>query len=423
MEDHPLRYALVNELHARPFPTFYAPGQAAYLALKRPSDAIGRDRAADLAHLTNLLDRFGVKHPQPGATHYFGDLGPFLLKWEQHTEFVTYTAFSKGLSPQPFDAAGFSVFPEDWLDSAPGTRLSSALIRVQEMGAPEAVNDLIEQWFVSGSLAASTIVDGAAVMAGDFRIDPAGHMRFAVFVQPGTGPRRVGRVVQRVCEIETYKTMAMLGLIRARRMGQPLGEIEARLETLTEAMADQSAAAEDTLGGLLSISAELERLSAQSSFRFGATRAYGALVTSRIEVLREERFEGRQSFQEFMARRFDPSMRTVTATETRLGAMAERAARVADLLRTRVDVERSAQNQSLLASMDQRAALQLRLQKTVEGLSVVAISYYAVSLGGYMLYPAAGPLGVSKGVLTAILTPVVIFAVFLMVRRLRKHLE
>ena len=57
-----------------------------------------------------------------------------------------------------------------------------------------------------------------------------------------------------------------------------------------------------------------------------------------------------------------------------------RATRAADLLRTRVDVALQAQNQSLLESMDSRSALQLRLQQTVEGLSVVAISYYAVGL-------------------------------------------
>ena len=132
---------------------------------------------------------------------------------------------------------------------------------------------------------------------------------------------------------------------------------------------------------------------AQSSFRFGATGAYEAIVNQRIEVLREDRFQGRQTFAEFMMRRFDPAMRTVKATERRLQTMAERAIRAGDLLRTRVDVERSAQNQKLLESMDKRADLQLRLQKTVEGLSVVAISYYAVNLVLYMVQPRGLRIG------------------------------
>src|SRR3546814_18423991 len=54
-----------------------------------------------------------------------------------------------------------------------------------------------------------------------------------------------------------------------------------------------------------------------------------------------------------------------------------------NLLRTRVDIELEAQNRDVLMSMNRRARLQLRLQETVEGLSVVAISYYVVGLVGY----------------------------------------
>jgi len=180
--------------------------------------------------------------------------------------------------------------------------------------------------------------------------------------------------------------------------------------------------ADQTLHALLQLSAELESMAAQSSFRFGATRAYEAIVDQRITALREQRFKGRQTLAEFMMRRYDPAMRTVKSAEARLGAMSDRAIRAGDLLRTRVDVERSAQNQALLESMDRRADLQLRLQETVEGLSVVAISYYAVSLAGYLLYPLTEPLGVSKGMLTTIVTVPVILAVWGMIRRIRKKI-
>ena len=178
---------------------------------------------------------------------------------------------------------------------------------------------------------------------------------------------------------------------------------------------------EAALHELLAISAELESLAVQFTFRFGATAAYEAIVNQRIEVLREERVNGRQSFGEFMMRRYDPAMRTVKSAEGRLRSMAERAQRAAELLRTRVDVERSAQNQKLLESMDQRADLQLRLQQTVEGLSTVAISYYAVNLGAYALEPAAHALHLSHGALMALLTPVVLLAVWAMVRRIRNR--
>ena len=161
----------------------------------------------------------------------------------------------------------------------------------------------------------------------------------------------------------------------------------------------------------------------QFTFRFGATAAYEAILNQRIQVLREERIMGRQTFAEFMMRRYDPAMRTVKSAEKRLGEMSERAERAAELLRTRVDVERSAQNQRLLESMDRRADQALRLQHTVEGLSVVAISYYAVSLTGYLAYPLAKALGMGKDMLTAALVLPVIGAVWLMVRRIRRSMH
>ena len=424
IEDHPQRYPLVNELHARPFPELPVPCHAVYVAFKEPSDAANRDRTRDRSHLLALLDRHATTHPSPDATHFFARLGKADLKWESHTEFVTYSAFMPGLSDRAFDPAEAAVFPDDWLAQTPGKRLVSLLIRVEVMpdSEPEMLTKL-ENWFVPESLATSRVVDGAAVIAGDFRIDSAGHMRFAVFVKPGTGPRRVGRIVQRLTEIETYRATSMLGLMRSRQLTARLNALDPKLSALVSGLDGAQPSPEAALHELLTISAELESLAVQFSFRFGATGAYEAIVNQRIEVLREQRIEGRQTFGEFMMRRYDPAMRTVKSAEARLRGMAERAQRAAELLRTRVDVERSAENQKLLESMDRRADLQLRLQRTVEGLSTVAITYYAVNLASYAAYPVTEPLGLSKGMSMAILTPLVLLGVWLMVRRIRHRLD
>ncbi len=423
IEDHPLRYQMSNELHARPFPVVDVPSRAAYLAIKPAKNAAGRDRDADRAHLIALLDRFGAPHPQPGATHYSGQLGKHLLKWESHTEFVTYTLFGKGIAERPFDAATFAIFPEDWLRTAPGTRITSALIRIEEAANDDGIFDKTVNWFVPESLAISRVLDDQLVIAGDFRIDPAGHMRFAVFARPGTGARRVGRVVQRLCEIETYKAMSMLGLSRARGLSRQMAHMDTTLSSILSDMVGPISKPDAVLQSLLEVSAELENVVAQNSFRFGATEAYETIVNQRIEVLREERFNGLQTFAEFMMRRFDPAMRTVKSTQARLERMSARAQRASDLLRTRVDVERSAQNQEVLSSMDKRADLQLRLQKTVEGLSVVAISYYAVNLVLYVVGPLEKEFGISKVAMAAIATPLVLLGVWYLVNRIRKKME
>jgi uncharacterized membrane-anchored protein len=424
IKDYPQRYALTGELHARPFPSLKAPSTAVFLAIKQPVDAASRDRKADLAHLIALLDHYGAPRPDPNATHYYGEMGKYWLKWEQHTEQVTYTVFRGDMADRAFDPAEFDVFPDYWLDDAPGGRITSVLLRLMSRPQNDAeIADQLSDWFVPESLAVASVLDGAAVVASDFRIDSAGHLRMAVFTDAAIGARRTGRIVQRLTEIEMYKSASMLGFSMVREMSAQLNALDTKLTDLMAQMRGPAALAEDTLHALLDISVELETLAVKHAFRFGATGAYQAIVNQRIEALREERFMGRQGFAEFMMRRYEPAMRTVQSTENRLKSMSARAIRASELLRTRVDVERSAQNQEILASMDKRADLQLRLQKTVEGLSVVAISYYAVSLAGYLLYPIADALGVSKGVLLAGVTLPVVGGVWLMVRRLRKHLD
>jgi uncharacterized membrane-anchored protein len=424
LPDHPLRYAMVNELHARPFPALTTPCQVVYFAIKEPNDARKRDRDRDRAHLTTLLDQFGVNHPEARATHFEASLGKTELKWESHTEFVTYSAFTPGLDAKPFDQAGAAVLPPDWLARAPGQTLVAMMIRVEELPEDEEkILPILLDCFVPESLAVSYVLDGAAVVAGDFRIDAAGFMRILVFVRKKTGPRRVGRIVQRLCELETYRAASMLGLPRAWELSGELNALDPRLSALVSGLDERGESAEKVLHELLSIAGQLERLAVQASFRLPATAAYEAIVNQRISVLRETRFQGRQTFAEFMMRRYDPAMRTVRATEARLTSMADRAERAAELLRTRVDVERSAQNQQILQSMDTRADTSLRLQHTVEGLSVIAISYYVLELMAYLTAPLADAWHLPKVWLMAGSVPVVMVLVWAGIRRLKPPLR
>lgn len=420
--DHPLRFQLANELHARPFPLLSAPSTVAFLAIKKQEGAAARDKGQDLAHLVALLERYGAPQPQPGARHYSGTLGRYHIKWEQHTEFVTYTVFSSDLSERPFDPKEFDVFPADWLAQAPGVRVTSALIRAEPYQDDADVARKLKEWFVPESLTASQVLDQSAILAADFRIDPAGHLRFAIFAPKNTGQARIGRISQRLCEIETYKAMSMLGFFRVQEMSSLMGGLERELSRLMDDMTGEIDT-EQTLEGLLAASQELEANIARSSYRFGATKAYAAIVRQRLEVLRETPYGARQTFAEFMTRRFEPAMRTVDSAQERLNQLSDRAIRAGELLRTKVDVARSAQNQSLLASMDARAKAALRLQETVEGLSVVAISYYAVSLAAYLTAPLGAMVGLSKAQVLGILTLPIAALVWILIRRTRARLE
>ncbi len=130
-----------------------------------------------------------------------------------------------------------------------------------------------------------------------------------------------------------------------------------------------------------------------------------------------------QTFNEFLPRRLTPAFRTCEAVSGQLDDLSKRIDRASELLRTRVDLTLEAQNQDLLQSMNQRSQMQLQLQQAVEGLSVVAISYYLVGLVKYM----AGSLHEMgwlehHDLVVGLSVPVCAFLVWRGVHRLRKGL-
>ena len=428
LDHHPRRFEMTNELHARPFMAMGAPASAVMLAFKPLENAAERDPEVDGAHLRAFIDRHGGAYPAPDANHYMGDFGRFQMKWERHTEFVSYLLVSPRGEDDLFENALGAHFPQEWLEAAPGPVIAATEVEILQVADEAAALALVEgpfaREFDPESMVVARIMDGAAFAVGDFRIHEGGFSRFALVLCRPVGGRRLGRAIQRLLEIENYRIISMLALPVARKISRRLTEIDRELTALIRMVAylEKSASEEKILEQLTALSADIEAQNAASAFRFGAARAYEAIVHTRIDALREERVEGRQLFSEFMMRRYDPAMRTCRATEQRLADLSTRASRIADLLRTRVDVAMQNQNRQVLTSMNRRAALQLRLQETVEGLSVVAISYYAVSLAAIVLAPIGLAQGLGKEKVAALVALPIIGIVWWLVRRMRQRL-
>lgn len=429
--NHSLREPMIRELHSRPFLKLKAPCRLAFLALKPEEDGTHTPHSAR-EQLLAFLDRFGVAHPKDGAVYYFVDLGGMILKWENHSEFATYTLFSYQPKPATLSAHSFATdlhahFAVDWLEAFPARIVSSISVRIELAKTKKVLEALMSSvvhgWFGSPtSFAASYVTDGSAAVAADFDLDHNGQIRLAVLACDDIGPGRIGRVVQRFLEIETYRAMSMLSLPVARGVLARLRAIDDHLSRTVEKMADETESDKAALDELLQISTDLSLLSSQSAFRFSAGRAYETLVMQRLDLLREERIQGRQLFSEFMTRRYSPTMRTCESAQDQLNDLIERTAHASDLLGTRVSVTTAEQNRKLLAQMDKRAALQARLQETVEGLSVVAISYYAVSLLTYLLAPFAKLIHVDKTLMAATLVVPVAAVIWLSMHRIKRRL-
>ncbi len=375
------------------------------------------EAASDEAWLTEFCISRGGHGPAAGTRHHTIPFGGGTLSWEQHAEFTTYSwdgpAVQGGIFEQlprshPFGAAF----------RAPGDLLVAVRVEVRD----ESESEDWRRHFDGGSLTVSNVEDSAARVATDFHQDGDGLTRFLVFNR-SLGDVQMGAVVQRLLEVETYRTLAMLGLFEATRLQPDIRRFEIELAELTGQMRDSSAlgANQGLLDKFMALAAALEAGATASTFRFGASRAYAEIVTARFQTLREQAAPGELSLASFLVRRLAPAMRTCQATEDRQAMLSRKLARATTLLRTRVDVELEEQNRSLLQSMNRRARLQLRLQQTVEGLSVAAVSYYVVGLISYLAKAAKGAgLNVpDANIMTGLAVPVVVLGIWWTVRKIR----
>jgi uncharacterized membrane-anchored protein len=421
IDSHPQRIALHNEIHARPPEAMNAPLAISHLVML----AGAQERLASRAHLSALLRDHHLAQPDAGSTHVRMDVGAFRVRWELHTEFVTWT-FSR-----PFDAGHFGegdpgsaaqTVPQEWLAGLPGQWLAGMHLWVLPRaacsgGAP--VGAVLNEDTVVGS----RVADGHAEVYTDFALHADGFSRMVLLAGNGNGdisPRRVGRLVQRLLEIDTYRMAALLGLPAARETGSVLASAERELAELASAI---RGAARDTepqlLDRLTQLAGEVESQYASSHARFSASAAYFELVDRRVAEIRESRLPGLQTIGEFIERRLSPARATCAWATRRQDALSQRVSRISNLLRTRVEIEQQQSSQALLATMNRRQGLQLQLQATVEGLSVAAITYYIVGLVSY-LAKGAHAIGWpwSAESTAAVAIPVVALSVWWSLRRL-----
>jgi uncharacterized membrane-anchored protein len=433
-DDHPLRRPLADELHARPPAAVAVPAVVSCLALFDADADLVFDRVAELARSR------GVPMPQRGG-HAIVELPTVRVKCERHGEFSSLT-FVRSLAGQLESLAAMTAFPSafdavpgEWLASLPGRTVSAADIVLLPAGgeAGPTPSHLLARWFVPDAMAGSSVLDDAALVVTDFVLpQDSSRTRWLVLDRQGMSRAQTARVVQRIIEIEIYRMAALLAFPLARSAFPEINRIEQRLAQITAQTAElhgrgntQQTQIEERalLDDLTRVASEVERSVAQTDFRFSAAEAYWGLVQARVREFREKRVDDMRTLGGFLSRRLAPAMNSCAAAARRQEELSARIERASALLRTRVDVAREEQNQQLLAAMERRGKVALRMQQTVEGLSVAALTYYLVGLVGYAVKPlsAVWP-GLQPEWVVAASIPILALLVWRGVGRLRQRL-
>ena len=423
--EHPARATALSELHARPAPRVETGGHVTRLVFMPD----GGDETPGHRSIDAICTAAGASAPSADARYHAIFYEGRELRWERHTEFITYTFVSPG------DGRSASVWDRlnEAEDSAAKDAHAShgrllALIAITVHAAPAGVRCNAPDTALSGSACASVVADGRARIATNFRADAHGFVAFDLTHEDlppeALPPEELGTLCQSLLDMETYRMLALIALPLARRIGGLMHDLEAQLGIITQRVEQQTdgQSSEPVFGDLTRLSAQIETEIAAVTYRFSAALAYGAIVEDRLRGLGERPCGGLPLVGAFLTARLTPAMRTCASMQNALATLAQRCSRTSDLLRTRIDLQLARQNNALLGTLNQRTRMQMRLQQTVEGLSVAAISYYIVGLVGYLMKGAkdAGVVSVDPAIAMAASVPVIVVVVAAILLRIRR---
>ncbi|EXI82625.1 MAG: hypothetical protein AW10_00411 [Candidatus Accumulibacter appositus] len=426
LEPTTLRAALNAEFHARSPLPLSSPARVSQLVFANASS----DTTAERAHLAQLERLVNGELLEGSDSHRLLAAKGIVLRWELHTEFSSYTFYRQSATAESQDpgTSALEALPSEWLAAIPGELLVATHVDLQSSAnvSPESMTSGLSP--TGPPVVAARVADNAAWVFTNFLFEQ-GFSRFQILDVKLT-QRQAGRTVQRLLDIETYRLLSLLALPIAKEVGNWLTPAENKLAEMVDqiGLANSLADERHVLAQLTSLATEVEHSIARTAFRFGAARAYHDLVMQRVGELRERRVAGCPTFAEIMQRRLAPAVHTCIAMADRQDELSDRLTRTCELLRTRVEVELERQNQEQLLQMNRRARLQLRLQETVEGLSVVAITYYGSQLvhylakGGKTLLPVLSP-EIAAALSIPLIAAAAMFGIWRMRKRLRQEEE
>ena len=418
MKFHPQKNALIKELHNRTFPVVQLPAQVSSLVIFNPGD-----RQLELDRLTDLAKQQNVTPPLADESCYYQSFKDFDLRWERHNEFSTYTVICQRQGEGEFFRNLFSLIDSEWLEAMPGEVIAANHI---DLRPTTLSSEQLPEYFEGKRLVGSKIYDGLATVWTSVQHHSDGFIRTLV-VDEGIDALQAGRAIRNLLEIAAYRAMTLLALPIARKLIPEVTKLEGRLVgtnaklNLLETVEDE----QKLMTELIEEATQLEKLVADHNFRFSATQAYFSLTESRLDMLREQRLPTFRTLKQFHVRRFIPAFHTCMSVVKRKEDLSKRISRTTELLNSRLQLSLELQNQRLLASMDKRSALQLRLQQTVEGLSVVAMTYYSMNLIKLLIepLPVEQYLSMSKTMALAFMTPFVFTGALMLVKRIRNKLD
>ena len=238
--EHELRQTITNELHARPYRSL-APSCSIFFFAKYTGAGKKQDKLAFTA-LQKFCIAYEIPCPSSHCKHFVADLADFQFKWERHSEFTTYSAIKHNINHILFSATPPSEII-DFLSESEGKLLCATHLCIHNASDKYTQQDILS-CFKKSSTVTAKIASNEAQVWTDLRLQPDGFNHILLLNQ-ALKPMKMGRVAQRLLDVNVYRHLALLTFPIAQAFAPQLADIDKKLTQLLNQMNNEQESTEE----------------------------------------------------------------------------------------------------------------------------------------------------------------------------------
>lgn len=352
-----------------------------------------------------------------------------LVRWEAHTEYYSYQTWhipkdkTKKINFGPIEIPGY-FFPVCPL----GEKVCALDIIISQDSEVKAHQ--VDEMIPGKKLHGSRIFGGKVEIRTNFKLDKFSMERYLIFSpSPEDLKRLLPRVVECISMLENYYHLILIPLPKFSYAIDEIYTIEKKHLVKRGIITEQLGEADSNrlqgwLQELTEALMEVSRLSESMRYHLSSAFPYDMIIRTTLDELDEKQVDQLPTLRYYMMGR----IRGIADGYQRLIARVEAAEKAFEgmvaILRTRIELQLQSQNLNLLKSVDKTTKVQVHLQRMVEGLSVIVITYYLTSLAGYLFkLLESAKIIPSATIVTALFIPVAAITVLLITRKAAKLLE
>ena len=209
------RQKVLDEFNRRPYIELSSPLKLSMINI------LTKKKEKNYYYLDELCKYLSIPPPLENSNSFIHNYeNKFLLKWNSHREFCTFQ-FIKNEdvhSKELFKKSKLQDVPDLWINSIDNILNCTNLEVANNINEENDIFNAFDNNYIVGSY----INNRRGEVYSDFRIDGNGYNRI-LLINNSLTKHQLGRTIQRVLDIESYRSMLMVGLINSNKINSNIG--------------------------------------------------------------------------------------------------------------------------------------------------------------------------------------------------------